>query len=192
MKQLTLTTQLANASLPRHKKQLQQQYGALADAVLAEAVSGRAWGLPAVSNIYVHCVCTFHPYMIVSTRNPNPKPEMQVEGYTYGASHSPWKGAGDVTALGWAQLIRLYALRERDVAAASVAAAAETEDDEDEDEEDEVEKEEDGEEAEGCAPEVRTRKMQDRHDVHGDAYAREPAGAAASSSGATSEVQTGL
>jgi len=53
VKQLTLTTQLANASLPRHKKQLQQQYGALADAVLAEAVSGRAWGLPTVSYIYM-------------------------------------------------------------------------------------------------------------------------------------------
>ena len=52
---------------------------------------------------------------------------MQVEGYTCGASHSQWKGGGDVTALGWAQLIRLYALRERNVAAASVAA--ETEDD---------------------------------------------------------------
>ena len=125
---------------------------------------------------------------------------MQVEEYTYGASRSPWKGTGDVTALGWAQLIRLYALRERDVAAASVAAAAETEDDEDEDEEDEVEDEEDVEEAaaaarggaEGCAPEVRMRKMQERHDVHGDAYAREPTGAAAGGSGATSEGQTGL
>ena len=117
---------------------------------------------------------------------------MQVEGYTCGASHSQWKGGGDVTALGWAQLIRLYALRERNVAAASVAA--ETEDDEDEDEEDE----EDGEEtaarggAEGCAPEVRTCKTQERHDVNGDAYAREPAGAAAGGSGASSEVQTQL
>ncbi len=49
VKQMKLNTQLATASLPRHKKHLQHQYGALADAVLAEAVSGRAWGLPAVS-----------------------------------------------------------------------------------------------------------------------------------------------
>ena len=65
--QMKLNTQLATASLPRHKKHLQQQYGALADAVLAEAVSGRAWGLPAVSlHLSTHAHRTHaHEYLCI-------------------------------------------------------------------------------------------------------------------------------
>ena len=87
VKGVKLNQQLATASLPRHKALLEQQYGALASCVLAEAVSGRAWGLP------------------------------KVDAYAYG--ESMWPKGGDVTALGWAQLISLYATRERQVAEAA-------------------------------------------------------------------------
>jgi len=46
----------------------------------------------------------------------------QTVAYSYG--ESLWPGRGDVTALGWAQLIRMYATRERDAAVASAAAAS--------------------------------------------------------------------
>lgn len=53
VKGVKLNHQLSNASLPRHRNLLQQQYGAMADAVLAEAVSGRPWGLPKVLTCFI-------------------------------------------------------------------------------------------------------------------------------------------
>jgi hypothetical protein len=55
VKGVKLNQQLSNASLPRHRNLLQQQYGAMAGAVLAEAVSGRPWGLPKVLACFVFC-----------------------------------------------------------------------------------------------------------------------------------------
>ena len=62
IKALKLNQQVASASLPRHKAQLQHHFGALSAAVLAEALSGRPWGLPKVSvsvSVSVLCLCLF-------------------------------------------------------------------------------------------------------------------------------------
>lgn len=60
LKGMKLNHLLANASLVRHKNALQQQYGAMGSAVLAEAVSGRPWGLPKVSRVFpFRCVFVY-------------------------------------------------------------------------------------------------------------------------------------
>jgi hypothetical protein len=120
-----------------------------------------------------------------------------MEGYTYGGSQGPWPGGGDVTALGWAQLIRMYALRERDVAAASAPGGETEEDDDDAGSEEEEDAAARGG-VEGGISEVRSSKTlvhggvdsQVRQDVHGDACAHEPAGAAAAGGGAKGELQS--
>jgi len=57
LKGMKLNQKLANASLVRHKNALQQQYGAMGSAVLAEAVSGRPWGLPKVPDFVYAFLC---------------------------------------------------------------------------------------------------------------------------------------
>lgn len=46
---------------------------------------------------------------------------LQIDAYSFG--DKAWPTGGDVTALGWAQLISIYAAREREVARSAAAAA---------------------------------------------------------------------
>ena len=48
-----LMQQLATASLPQQAMALQKQYGDMASTILAEAVSGRPWGLAKVRRALV-------------------------------------------------------------------------------------------------------------------------------------------
>ena len=59
MRGARLNQELATASLPRHMGILKQQYGAMAGPVLAEAVSGRAWGLVQVFPFFFCCLFFF-------------------------------------------------------------------------------------------------------------------------------------
>jgi len=59
MRGAILNQELATASLPRHMGILKQQYGAMAGPVLAEAVSGRAWGLVQVFPSFFLLLCLF-------------------------------------------------------------------------------------------------------------------------------------